>query len=1096
MNSTTINNSILHRPSRRIKRVALPVACSGTGKRNQATAGTSNLHLLPISIPPVPSLIVTSSVNNPSHRPNTCSPSSPQGHVIEPSSLSSFLKPRCPVHIAAFNVRTLRQTGQQAALVRTLDSLAIDICCISETRIQDPSVVSELTAPSLTTRYFLRTSGTPELAAAGQAGVGIVLSSRAEASVVDWIPINSRLCAVRIETAVRTDAMASTRRCLFVVSAYAPTNCSSDTSKDEFYSELYGLLRMARSSDITLVLGDMNARVGRLTSSELRLGGNFGLDSTRSDNGERLLQMCADHQLFLSSTNFRRSNRRCATWRPPTDGLPWTQIDHVLISYRWRGSMHDCRSFWNTYVDSDHALVRCRFSITFSGKARKNSPKLAVEKLSQSNVKVKYQDKLQSSISVQSTSDIDSRWKTLTTAMYNACSSVCGISDYRNTTHWISTRSLDILEKRRQIPPGNAFNSDRKIIRRQLKLSLRADRELWWNHKASEMEVAFQSGNSRKLFHLIRTTGPKKATVSETISESDGAPIYNKERRLSRWAEHFEEQFSWPAASTQLPMIIPQSETWSVNLDPPSVAEVRRCISALKRHRAAGPDDLMPALFKDGGDVICSALADLFKLIWDQESVPQTWGESIIVPLFKKGNRSSCGNHRGISLTPVVTRLFASLILRRLTPTRESQIREEQAGFRPGRGCIDHIFTLRQLLEQRHVYRRPTIAVFLDFKGAFDSVDRSVLFDILALKGMPTKFRNILQALYLHTTGRVRVYNELSDSFTTTSGVRQGCPISPFLFNFIIDAIMDCTLSGLQNVGIEVSPGGRLVDLDYADDIVMLFDNFEGAQATMNRLVEVVPSFGMQFAPSKCKVLLQDYPLPHTNLTLQGQVIEVVDSFTYLGSCITSSSSAAEDITARIAKARLAFLNLRHLWRQKGLPLRLKGRVYSATVRAVLLYASETWPLRVEDLRRLQTFDHRCLRSIARVSWRQRVSNDEVLKRIFGRENEFRSLEQQIGLHRLRWLGHVLRMPIDRLPSRALFSVPGRDWRKVQGGQVMTWQRQMRSATSRLGTVGSCRLPGWGPRSPPFAWLETLRDMAFDRSQWRTCCKHLVGSSE
>ena len=136
--------------------------------------------------------------------------------------------------------------------------------------------------------------------------------------------------------------------------------------------------------------------------------------------------------------------------------------------------------------------------------------------------------------------------------------------------------------------------------------------------------MAFQSSNSHKLFHLIRTTGPKKATVSETISESDGAPIYNKERRLSRWAEHFEEQFSWPAASTQLPMIIPQSETWSVNLDPPSVAEVRRCISALKRHRAAGPDDLMPALFKDGGDVICSALADLFKLIWDQESVVQT----------------------------------------------------------------------------------------------------------------------------------------------------------------------------------------------------------------------------------------------------------------------------------------------------------------------------------------------------------------------------------------------------------------------------------------------------------------------------------------
>ena len=87
--------------------------------------------------------------------------------------------------MAAFNVRTLRQSGQQAALARTLDSLAIDICCISETRIQDPSIISELTAPLLSTRYFLRTSGTPDNAAAGIGGVGIVLSSRAESSLVD-----------------------------------------------------------------------------------------------------------------------------------------------------------------------------------------------------------------------------------------------------------------------------------------------------------------------------------------------------------------------------------------------------------------------------------------------------------------------------------------------------------------------------------------------------------------------------------------------------------------------------------------------------------------------------------------------------------------------------------------------------------------------------------------------------------------------------------------------------------------------------------------------------------------------------------------------
>ncbi|KER31724.1 hypothetical protein T265_02092 [Opisthorchis viverrini] len=114
-------------------------------------------------------------------------------------------------------------------------------------------------------------------------------------------------------------------------------------------------------------------------------------------------------------------------------------------------------------------------------------------------------------------------------------------------------------------------------------------------------------------------------------------------------------------------------------------------------------------------------------------------------------------------LTPVVTRLLASIVLRRLTVAREMLTREQQAGFRPGRGCVDQIFTLRQVLEQRHTYKRPTILVFLDFRGAFDSVDRSVLIETLAHQGMPQKFVNIIRSLYSQTSGRV-LDNKLNEN--------------------------------------------------------------------------------------------------------------------------------------------------------------------------------------------------------------------------------------------------------------------------------------------------------------------------------------------
>ena len=90
------------------------------------------------------------------------------------------------------------------------------------------------------------------------------------------------------------------------------------------------------------------------------------------------------------------------------------------------------------------------------------------------------------------------------------------------------------------------------------------------------MELAFNSDNSRELFRLIHTTGVKRPGFSETIEETDGSMIFDKQRRLGRWAEHFEEQFSWSSASIPLPVDLPQSEPWSVDMGPPSETEVRQ----------------------------------------------------------------------------------------------------------------------------------------------------------------------------------------------------------------------------------------------------------------------------------------------------------------------------------------------------------------------------------------------------------------------------------------------------------------------------------------------------------------------------------------
>jgi hypothetical protein len=69
-----------------------------------------------------------------------------------------------------------------------------------------------------------------------------------------------------------------------------------------------------------------------------------------------------------------------------------------------------------------------------------------------------------------------------------------------------------------------------------------------------------------------------------------------------------------------------------------------------------------------------------------------------------------------------------------------------------------------------------------------------------------------------------------------------------------------------------------------------------------------------------------------------------------------------------------------------------------------------------------------------------------------------------------------------------MFALPGHGWKKQRGGQPMTWSRGVKKATSNLASVGSSRLPGWGPKDDENRWLETLGDMAQSRSQWRACC--------
>ena len=179
-------------------------------------------------------------------------------------------------------------------------------------------------------------------------------------------------------------------------------------------------------------------------------------------------------------------------------------------------------------------------------------------------------------------------------------------------------------------------------------------------------------------------------------------------------------------------------------------------------------------------------------------------------------------------------------------------------------------------------------------------------------QGVPPEYVSIMKALYSHTTGRVRVYGQLSESFKTSSGIRQGCPLSPFLFNFVMNDILGQALKSRAD-NFSNAKDETLFDLEYADDIVCTFETFTDAQSLLISLTCSASRDGRKFAPAKCKTMLFKWTEPVCPLFMEGEELEQVERFTYLGSCISTNGKVTSEITARISKAQAAFCNLRHL---------------------------------------------------------------------------------------------------------------------------------------------------------------------------------------
>ena len=187
------------------------------------------------------------------------------------------------------------------------------------------------------------------------------------------------------------------------------------------------------------------------------------------------------------------------------------------------------------------------------------------------------------------------------------------------------------------------------------------------------------------------------------------------------------------------------------------------------------------------GEPIVKWLTRLSHSIWQSEEVPKDWRKQLVIPLHKKGAYDDCDNFRGIALLSVPGKVFCRVIQCRLKEKANQMLRENQCGFRKGRGCADQLFSLRMLMEQAREFHKPLFLCFVDLKKAYDSVNRDALWSVLQERyRLPPKLVHILKALHQETQGAVRAYGRVSEEFLIRNGVQQGDVLAPTLFNLFL----------------------------------------------------------------------------------------------------------------------------------------------------------------------------------------------------------------------------------------------------------------------------------------------------------------------
>ena len=483
-------------------------------------------------------------------------------------------------------------------------------------------------------------------------------------------------------------------------------------------------------------------------------------------------------------------------------------------------------------------------------------------------------------------------------------------------------------------------NNDREqycIARREYKRLIQRKKKDFNRSIIDSLTLAIEK--QKEFWDTMHKICPRKKFTKNDITVED-------------WYNHFKSLLDKDIASVDNNDVVDDQDQYDAEFNMPiSKEEVQLAISKIKSGKAPGPDKIIGELLRHASNVILPFLVRFFNEIFDRGIYPENWTEAIILPLYKKGNANHPGNYRGISLSDVSSKIYGTIINRRLQKwVKEHNITNEyQAGFKAGYSTIDHVFTLLACVTKQFSNNRKLYVAFIDFEKCFDTINRHLLWPILIKNNIKGKLLKSIQSMYASVKARVRCGVNFTEQINCTLGVKQGDICSPILFClFINELALEVIRNGRHGATFLLDPY-ELFILLLADDLVLISETIVGLQNQLNNLHTTATSLQLRVNIDKSNIVVfrkGGYLGRREHWYFNGSLMPVVNAYKYLGLYLStkiSFTTACRDISSKAKRALLCVLQRLRQYDNHSFDILVK--IFDSQIQPIMQYGSEIWGL-------------------------------------------------------------------------------------------------------------------------------------------------------